>query len=88
LNGPLYFANIDLIGCLRCVFINICSTKTKNNKNGDSGRIRITFWGDHAPLVDELDIDTGMQLIDAYSKSGFNDEIELSVGNKSRVVVL
>lgn len=54
----------------------------------DSGRIRIALWGDHAPLVDELDIDTGIQVIDAYSKSGFNDEIELSVGNRSRVVVL
>ena len=54
----------------------------------DSGRIRIALWGDHAPLVDALDIDTGIQVIDAYSKSGFNDEIELSVGNRSRVVVL
>ncbi len=54
----------------------------------DSGRIRIALWGDHAPLVDELDIDTGIQVIDAYSKSGFNDEIELSVGNRSRVIVL
>jgi replication factor A1 len=50
----------------------------------DSGRIRIALWGDHAPLVDALDIDTGIQVIDAYSKSGFNDEIELSVGNRSR----
>ncbi len=54
----------------------------------DTGRIRIALWGDHAPIVDELDIDTGIQVIDAYSKSGFNDEIELSVGNRSRVVVL
>ena len=36
--------------------------------------------------MDELDIDTGIQVIDAYSKFGFNDEIELSVGNRSRVV--
>ncbi|MCL7411105.1 MAG: OB-fold nucleic acid binding domain-containing protein [Methanosarcinaceae archaeon] len=54
----------------------------------DTGRIRIALWGDHAPLVDEVDIDTGIQVIDAYSKSGFNDEIELSVGNRSRVIVL
>ena len=37
--------------------------------------------------MDILDIDTGIQIIDTYSKSGFNDEIELSVGNRSRVVV-
>ncbi len=54
----------------------------------DNGRIRIALWGDHAPIVDELDIDTRVQVIDAYSKSGFNDEIELSVGNRSRIVVL
>ena len=51
------------MGCLRCAFISTCSTKTKNNKNGDSGRIRIALWGDHAPLVDELDIDTGVGLL-------------------------
>ena len=79
---------LTFIGCLRCVFISTCSTKTKNSKKDDSGRIRIALWGDHAPLVDELDIDTGIQVIDADSKSGFNDEIELSVENRSRVVVL
>ncbi|WP_406656056.1 OB-fold nucleic acid binding domain-containing protein [Methanolobus sp. ZRKC2] len=54
----------------------------------DSGRIRIALWGDHALLVDELDIDTQIEIIDAFSKSGFNDEIELSAGNRTRVVVL
>ncbi|MGP8337861.1 MAG: OB-fold nucleic acid binding domain-containing protein [Methanosarcinaceae archaeon] len=54
----------------------------------DTGRIRIALWGDHAPIVDELDIDTRVQVIDGYSKSGFNDEVELSVGNSSRVVIL
>ncbi|WP_406670681.1 OB-fold nucleic acid binding domain-containing protein [Methanolobus sp. ZRKC4] len=53
----------------------------------DSGRIRIALWGDHALLVDELDIDTQIEIIDAFSKSGFNDEIELSAGNRTRVVV-
>jgi replication factor A1 len=54
----------------------------------DSGRIRIALWGDHALLVDELDIDTPIQIIDAYSKSGFNDEIELSAGNRTRINIL
>ena len=70
------------------VFLIVLAHLTKNSKKDDRGRIRIALWGDHAPLVDELDIDTGIQVIDAYSKSGFNDEIELSVGNRSRVVVL
>ncbi|KGK98520.1 replication factor A [Methanococcoides methylutens] len=54
----------------------------------DSGRIRIALWGDHALLVDELDIDTPIRIIDAYSKSGFNDEIELSAGNRTRINIL
>lgn len=54
----------------------------------EHGRIRIALWGEHAPLVDELDIDTGIEIIDAFSKSGFNDEIELSAGNRTKVKVL
>ncbi|QLC49000.1 replication factor A [Methanolobus zinderi] len=54
----------------------------------DTGRIRVALWGDHALLVDELDIDTEIEIIDAFSKSGFNDEIELSAGNRTRIVVL
>ncbi|SES98263.1 replication factor A1 [Methanococcoides vulcani] len=54
----------------------------------DTGRIRIALWGDHALLVDELDIDTPIKIIDAYSKSGFNDEIELSAGNRTRINIL
>lgn len=54
----------------------------------ETGRIRIALWGDHALLVDELDIDTPIQIIDAYSKSGFNDEIELSAGNRTRINIL
>ncbi|MDW7731833.1 MAG: OB-fold nucleic acid binding domain-containing protein [Methanolobus sp.] len=54
----------------------------------DTGRIRIALWGDHALLVDELDIDTQVEIIDAFSRSGFNDEIELSAGNRTRIVVL
>ncbi|MBN1134848.1 MAG: replication factor A [Methanosarcinaceae archaeon] len=54
----------------------------------DSGRIRVALWAENATLVDELDIDTPIQIIDAFAKSGWNDEVELSVGNRSRVVIL
>lgn len=53
----------------------------------DTGRIRVALWGDHALLVDQLDIDMSLEIIDAYSKSGFNDEIELSAGNRTRIMV-
>ncbi|MBW6441006.1 replication factor A [Patescibacteria group bacterium] len=52
-----------------------------------SGHIRVALWGDHALVIDELDIDSPVQIMDAYSKIGYNDQIELSVGNRSRVVV-
>ncbi|SFM73081.1 OB-fold nucleic acid binding domain-containing protein [Methanolobus profundi] len=51
----------------------------------DTGRIRIALWGDHALLVDQLDIDMAVEIIDAFSKSGFNDEIELSAGNRTKI---
>jgi replication factor A1 len=54
----------------------------------DTGRIRIALWGEHASLIDEVDIDTEIEVIDAFSKSGFNDEIELSAGNRTRIIIL
>ena len=53
----------------------------------DTGRIRVAMWADHALLVDELDIDTPIQIIDAYAKSGFNEDVELSAGNRTRIIV-
>lgn len=53
----------------------------------DTGRIRIALWGDHALLVDNLDIDMTVEIIDAFSKSGFNDEVELSAGNRTKIMV-
>jgi replication factor A1 len=53
----------------------------------DTGRIRVSMWADHALLVDELDIDTPIQVIDAYAKSGFNEDVELSAGNRTRIII-
>lgn len=53
----------------------------------DTGRIRVALWGDHALLVDQLDIDMAVEIIDAFSKSGFNDEVELSAGNRTRIMI-
>ncbi len=54
----------------------------------ETGRIRIALWGDNALLVDQLDIDMPVEIMDAYSKSGFNDEVELSAGNRTRINIL
>jgi replication factor A1 len=53
----------------------------------DTGRIRVALWADHALLVDELDIDTPILIIDAYAKSGFNEDGDLSAGNRTSIII-
>ncbi|MGI5993066.1 MAG: replication factor A [Methanosarcina sp.] len=54
----------------------------------ETGSIRLTLWGEQAYIIEDLDIDSEIQIIDAYAKYGLNEEIELSIGNKSRVIML
>ncbi|MDK2892470.1 OB-fold nucleic acid binding domain-containing protein [Methanohalophilus sp.] len=54
----------------------------------ETGRIRVTLWDDMAEIVEKVDIDTEMEIIDAYAKTGFNDEVELNAGRQSRIVIL
>ncbi|MDY0129295.1 MAG: OB-fold nucleic acid binding domain-containing protein [Methanosarcina vacuolata] len=54
----------------------------------ETGSIRLTLWGEQAYVIEDLDIDSEIQVINAYSKYGLNEEIELSIGNRSRVIML
>jgi len=54
----------------------------------ETGSIKLTLWGDQAYQIESLDVDSEIQIINAYAKSGLNDNIELSVGNRSRMVIL
>jgi len=54
----------------------------------ETGGIKLTLWGDQAYVIESLDIDSEIQIINAYAKNGLNEKIELSVGNRSRVVIL
>jgi replication factor A1 len=54
----------------------------------ETGSIRLTLWGEQAYVIEDLDIDSEIQIIDAYARHGLNEEIELSVGNRSRVIIL
>lgn len=54
----------------------------------ETGTIKLTLWGEQAYVIEDLDIDSEIQIIDAYSRYGLNEEIELSVGNRSRVIIL
>lgn len=54
----------------------------------ETGSIRVTLWGEQAYVLEDLDVDSELQIIDAYARYGLNEEIELSVGNRSRVIIL
>ncbi|HEY9205820.1 MAG TPA: OB-fold nucleic acid binding domain-containing protein [Candidatus Methanoperedens sp.] len=54
----------------------------------ETGRIRIALWGEHANLVNELDIGSEISIVDAYAKSGRNEEVELSAGARTSIRIL
>jgi replication factor A1 len=54
----------------------------------DTGSIKLTLWGDQAYTIESLDIDSEIQIINAYAKKGLYDKIELSVGNRSKMIIL
>lgn len=54
----------------------------------NTGSIRLTLWGEQAYVIEDLDIDSEIQIINGYAKYGLNEEIELSIGNRSRVIML
>lgn len=54
----------------------------------DTGRIKVALWGEHAEIVNELDIGSEIRIIDAYAKPGRNEEVELSAGARTNIQVL
>lgn len=54
----------------------------------ETGRIRVALWGEHAELVNELDIGSEIRIIDAFAKSGRNEEVELSAGARTSIHIL
>lgn len=51
----------------------------------DTGRVRVALWGEHTDLLEDIDIGSEVHISDAYAKIGWQDQLELSVGNRSRV---
>ncbi|MCL2141750.1 MAG: OB-fold nucleic acid binding domain-containing protein [Methanimicrococcus sp.] len=64
------------------------STVSNIELEDDTGRIRVSLWGEHADIVNSVQIGMTVRIIDAFSKFGMNEEIELSAGNKTRVIIL
>ncbi len=54
----------------------------------DTGRIKVALWGDHAGIVNELDIGSEIRIIDAYARTGRNEEVELSAGARTTIKIL
>ena len=54
----------------------------------ETGNIKLTLWGDQAYTIESLDIDSEIQIINAYAKKGLYDKLELSAGNRSKMVIL
>jgi replication factor A1 len=53
----------------------------------ETGNIKLTLWGDQAYTIESLDIDSEIQIINAYAKKGLYDKLELSAGNRSKMVI-
>jgi replication factor A1 len=51
----------------------------------DTGRIKVALWGDHVDLLQGLDLGWRAEILDAQAKSGWNDELELSCGWRTRI---
>jgi replication factor A1 len=54
----------------------------------ETGRIKVALWGEHAELVNELDIGSEIRIVDAFAKSGRNEEVELSAGARTRIHII
>ncbi|MCZ7362835.1 MAG: OB-fold nucleic acid binding domain-containing protein [Candidatus Methanoperedens sp.] len=54
----------------------------------NTGRIKVALWGEHAELVNKLDIGSEIRIIDAFAKTGRNEEVELSAGARTSIQIL
>jgi len=51
----------------------------------ETGRIKVALWADHVDLLQALDLGYKAELIDALAKNGWNEELELSCGWRTRI---
>ncbi len=54
----------------------------------ETGRIKVALWGEHAELVNEVDIGSEIRIIDAFAKSGRNEEVELNAGARTGIHIV
>ena len=54
----------------------------------DSGRIKAALWDNQTEIIQDIDIGIKLQITNCYAKSGWNDEVELSVGERSTITII
>lgn len=54
----------------------------------NTGRIKVALWAEHAGLINEIDIGSEICIVDAFAKSGRNEEVELSAGARTSIQIL
>jgi replication factor A1 len=50
-----------------------------------TGRVKVVLWGDHVNLLEGLDLGFRADIVDAMVKSGWNEELEISCGWRTRI---
>lgn len=51
----------------------------------DTDRVRVALWNDHVRLIETIDLGSRIDIYDCLARSGWNGEVELSCGWRSRV---
>lgn len=51
----------------------------------ETGRIKVALWAEHVDLLRTLDLGYKAEIIDALAKSGWNEELELSCGWRTKI---
>lgn len=54
----------------------------------ETGRIKVALWAEHAELVNEIEIGSEICIVDAFAKSGRNEEVELSAGARTSIRII
>ncbi|MCX9085467.1 MAG: OB-fold nucleic acid binding domain-containing protein [Candidatus Methanoperedens sp.] len=54
----------------------------------NTGRIKVALWAEHADIINELEIGSEIRIVDAFAKSGRNEEVELSAGARTNIQVI
>jgi len=54
----------------------------------NSGRIKVALWAEHADLINEIEIGSEICIVDAFAKSGRNEEVELSAGSRTSIQII